>query len=665
MKFKPLIFILSLIILSDSQLYADNTKTSSAILVLDASGSMWGKIEGQAKIQIARTAIHSILDDWDSSVHLGLIAYGHRKKGDCNDIESLINVNTFNRKKFLNTMNRINPKGKTPLSKAVITAANKLRYKEQKATVILVSDGKETCDMDPCKVGQKLEAAGVDFTAHIIGFDVKDDLAISQLKCLANETGGSFTLANNAKALKKALHNAVKWMHVSLHAPKYVFANTAFNIEWEGPSASDDKIVFVPHDAPEGTLGSYALTSQGSPAKIVAPTGSKPYEVRYVNGKDGKTILKLKVILRGSAASIDAPTQITIGTPFEVNWKGPNADGDRIAIVKKSEKDGYYFGGEFSIATSRGSPSKLTAYTEHGFYEIRYIATNGVKVLARQSIEIIDSDLTLNAPEKIEAGMKFTVKWSGPANPKDHIVLVKKTMPDGRYITGKFSVKTSKDTPTMLVAYTEAGDYEIRYMAGVDGKVLARIPLKIMQSTIAIDVVGKVEAGNTFDVRWSGSAQAGDRIIIMPKSASERSYPNSVFSAFPEKANPVKLTAYSDVGDFEVRYMSNVDGKILDRKILNILPTTIQLQAPAEVQAKAQFEVHIKGKTNDDSRIILVKESTLEGSFFNDSNYSIKVSQHNSVTLQAFAEPGNYEVRYMATGDGKTLSRSKLKIVAD
>ena len=45
---------------------------------------------------------------------------------------------------------------------AVIAAAKALRYTEDKATVILVSDGRETCERDPCAVGRELEAAGVD-----------------------------------------------------------------------------------------------------------------------------------------------------------------------------------------------------------------------------------------------------------------------------------------------------------------------------------------------------------------------------------------------------------------------------------------------------------------------------------------------------------------------
>ncbi|TDM67697.1 hypothetical protein CEF00_13565, partial [Lactobacillus crispatus] len=63
-------------------------------LVLDASGSMWGVVDGQTKISAARQAVDSILSKWRPDDRLGLIAYGHRAKGDCKDIELLVPVST-------------------------------------------------------------------------------------------------------------------------------------------------------------------------------------------------------------------------------------------------------------------------------------------------------------------------------------------------------------------------------------------------------------------------------------------------------------------------------------------------------------------------------------------------------------------------------------------
>ena len=58
----------------------------NTILVLDYSNSMWGQIDGVAKIEIARDIIERNLEDWNQSTRLGLVAYGHRRKSDCSDI---------------------------------------------------------------------------------------------------------------------------------------------------------------------------------------------------------------------------------------------------------------------------------------------------------------------------------------------------------------------------------------------------------------------------------------------------------------------------------------------------------------------------------------------------------------------------------------------------
>ena len=189
-----------------------------AIIVLDASGSMWGQIDGKSKIEIAREVIRDIVSDWDPAIQLGLTAYGHRRKGDCGDIENIVPVGTVDVTGFLNIVDSIKPKGKTPLSQSVLLAAEALKYTEDAATVILVSDGKETCDIDPCALGEELEATGVDFTTHVIGFGIKDDER-AQLQCLAENTGGRFLSADNAGELREALDEAVEQVKAKAPAP--------------------------------------------------------------------------------------------------------------------------------------------------------------------------------------------------------------------------------------------------------------------------------------------------------------------------------------------------------------------------------------------------------------------------------------------------------------
>jgi len=186
----------------------------NVIMVLDGSGSMWGQIDGKTKIEIARDVIGGMVEDWDANTNLGLVAYGHRNEGDCSDIETLIAVAPVNASVFMTAVNGINPKGKTPITAAVRKAAEALRYQDEKATVILVSDGLETCNADPCALATDLENGGVDFTTHVIGFDISQDES-AQLACLAENTGGKFLRASNATELTAALKSTVKEVAVA------------------------------------------------------------------------------------------------------------------------------------------------------------------------------------------------------------------------------------------------------------------------------------------------------------------------------------------------------------------------------------------------------------------------------------------------------------------
>ncbi len=183
--------------------------TDKAILVLDGSGSMWGQIDSKPKIQIAQKVIAELLDGWSPNVELGVIAYGHREKGNCSDIETLVAIGLVDAAAINATISNLNPKGKTPLTDAVRLAAKELRSEEEKATIILVSDGLETCEADPCAVSSELEAAGIDFTVHVIGFGTTPE-ENQQLQCLADNTGGQFLGANNAMELQEAMAETVE-----------------------------------------------------------------------------------------------------------------------------------------------------------------------------------------------------------------------------------------------------------------------------------------------------------------------------------------------------------------------------------------------------------------------------------------------------------------------
>jgi len=138
----------------------------------------------------AKRLINDLLKTLPAEQELGLITYGHRRKGECSDIEMLVAPGAGTRGAISDAVAKLNPTGKTPLSAAVLQAADELRIEENSATVILLSDGRETCNLDPCAVGTELEERGIDFTAHVIGFDIEEQKDRDQLRCLADVCHG-------------------------------------------------------------------------------------------------------------------------------------------------------------------------------------------------------------------------------------------------------------------------------------------------------------------------------------------------------------------------------------------------------------------------------------------------------------------------------------------
>lgn len=179
-----------------------------SIIVLDASGSMWGQIDGRAKLEIAREALGTVLSTLPAGAEIGLMAYGHREKGDCGDIELVVPPGESTAAAIVAAAQEMKFLGKTPLTAAVRQAAADLRSTEEKATVILITDGIETCEADPCALGRELEASGVDFTAHVVGFGLTEDEGRA-VACLAENTGGTYIRASDAGQLEAALKTAV------------------------------------------------------------------------------------------------------------------------------------------------------------------------------------------------------------------------------------------------------------------------------------------------------------------------------------------------------------------------------------------------------------------------------------------------------------------------
>ncbi|MDX8391311.1 MAG: VWA domain-containing protein [Mariprofundaceae bacterium] len=180
----------------------------AVLFVFDGSGSMWGKVDGKPKVVLAKGAISELVKGFPAGTDMGLVAYGHRKEGDCGDIEMLAAVGS-SKDAVIHAINSINPKGKTPLTKSIQFAADKLNGRDAPTSIVVISDGKESCNADPCAAAKAVREAGVNLKVHVIGFDVKGDEA-KQLQCIASNGGGKYFAANNAGDLAKSFAEVKK-----------------------------------------------------------------------------------------------------------------------------------------------------------------------------------------------------------------------------------------------------------------------------------------------------------------------------------------------------------------------------------------------------------------------------------------------------------------------
>lgn len=178
---------------------------SPLVLVLDASGSMWGQVHGEAKIVGARRVIGELAAGLEAGRSVGLVAYGHRRASDCADIETVSTLAPLDLPLLKRLVDQLNPRGKTPITAAIEHA---LALAPPGATVVVVTDGLETCGGDPCAAVRAARQRGGDFLLHVVGLDVGDE-DVSSLECSAQAGGGLYLPATDAAGLAEAMGIAV------------------------------------------------------------------------------------------------------------------------------------------------------------------------------------------------------------------------------------------------------------------------------------------------------------------------------------------------------------------------------------------------------------------------------------------------------------------------
>jgi len=186
------------------------------LFVFDASNSMNAFWSGERKIVLATRLLSKSLASLygTTDLELGLRAYGHGTKHiegqqDCDDTELIVPIKKGTNLIIKQELGRLKAQGTTPIARSLEKSAEDFPSEPGKNIIILITDGIEACDEDPCAVSRMLQSKGIVVKPFIIGIGI-DDKHKESLRCV-----GNFYDATNPEVfetvldlvLEQALHN--------------------------------------------------------------------------------------------------------------------------------------------------------------------------------------------------------------------------------------------------------------------------------------------------------------------------------------------------------------------------------------------------------------------------------------------------------------------------
>jgi Ca-activated chloride channel family protein len=498
-----------------------------SIIVLDASGSMWGQIDGRAKLEIAREALGSVLSGLDPATEIGLIAYGHREKGSCEDIELVVPPAAGTGQAIIDAANAMKFLGKTPLTEAVRRAAGDLKSSEEKATVILITDGIETCEADPCALGAELEASGVDFTAHVVGFGLTEDEG-KAVACLAENTGGKYIQASDAGALVEALKTTVVVAEpepvpepepapAPVAAVEFNLMPTAVYAAEGDPVPAEEGMAWEVHLInADGTTGERLTTEYGDP-KLKLDPGT----YRLI-GKLGEAIAELDVAVAADATATPV-LNLNAGRVLlhpKLDAAAPVDDGAAVQMTLPSGDTATYYGDTDTVVPAGDLPVRVTIGNAVAEVVVSVVAGNTTEmdIVAQAGLAAIEGFYT---PEMmIEGGAHAVVVYPAKValdGSRERIETIygagaQSTLPPGDYVA-----EVSLDLAVAETPFTIKGGERTDVKVVLDAGVMA---ITAPEGSQTVVLPGKADISGNRERLYTGysaettlTAPAGDYLV--------------------------------------------------------------------------------------------------------------------------------------------------------
>ena len=205
-----LLFFLAGVNLGTAQHLSPADKTTRILFLLDASGSMLGRWEGEFRVEAAKRLLGEVMDDLKGTprLELALRAYGHqflKEEQNCDDTRLEVPFAPNNEEAIKERLKKIKPKGTTPLARSLEKAGGDFpNDPKARNIIIIITDGLESCDGDPCAVSLSLQRKNIFLKPFIVGIGM-DQKYLDDFNCL-----GTYLNAESQDNFKDALETAIQ-----------------------------------------------------------------------------------------------------------------------------------------------------------------------------------------------------------------------------------------------------------------------------------------------------------------------------------------------------------------------------------------------------------------------------------------------------------------------
>ncbi len=292
-KFKLLSTVLFLTFnFASFDLSAQPTKPLTRIeFVFDASFSMFGQWQSGMKMDIAKKMLNEFLDSIQKvnnpNLELAFRCYGHqvplRPERSCTDTKLEVPFGKNNASAIKNKLKQIVPKGTTPIAYTLEQCGNDFpstTAPNVRNIIILITDGIEECDGDPCAVSLALQKNNIILKPFVIGIGL-DQSYLNTFGCI-----GKFYDASSESSFKNILNIVIS------QALNNTTAQVNLNDQIGKPTETDVNMTF--YDEQSGVIRYnyiHTINNKGVPDTIVIdPVGTYKMVVHTIPPIEKKNI---------------------------------------------------------------------------------------------------------------------------------------------------------------------------------------------------------------------------------------------------------------------------------------------------------------------------------------------------------------------------------------